>query len=378
MTTPFFSKNNKKLTVVTHSGNFHPDEVFAIATLCLYFTTMSRKAQRNNNQAGKDAFENSDKEALQDFVLVRTRDEAMVAAGDYVVDIGMEYDPGRRRFDHHQKGGAGLRSNGIPYASFGLVWKEYGLEICDDGSIEYDPREVASIVDKKLVQPTDANDNGVALDKPILEDVQSYTIADAISSFVPTWDESLGHNDLVYDERFRQALEFALLLLKREIKRSKSRARGNAKVLAAYESAADKRIILLDQQYSWGDVLRNFPEPIFVINPDKMNTVWHVKAISEKHSFKNRKDLPVDWAGKRDAELAAVTGVHDAVFCHNARFLVVAKTRESALRLAELAVNAETNADMNPDMNATMSVAMKKSAKSAKLEKSAKSVKLSK
>lgn len=91
------------LTVVTHNGNFHADDVFSIAALRL---------------------------VLPDFKLVRTRDTQLIAQADIVIDVGGEYDPAAGRFDHHQRGGAGARENGIPYSSFGLVWQKYGLQLC--------------------------------------------------------------------------------------------------------------------------------------------------------------------------------------------------------------------------------------------------------
>jgi uncharacterized UPF0160 family protein len=55
-------------------------------------------------------------------------------------------------------------------------------------------------------------------------------------------------------------------------------------------------------------------------------------------SFDARADLPEAWAGLRDAELAAVTGVADAGFCHNGRFIASAKSYEGIRAMAALAV----------------------------------------
>jgi uncharacterized UPF0160 family protein len=57
-------------------------------------------------------------------------------------------------------------------------------------------------------------------------------------------------------------------------------------------------------------------------------------------SFKARADLPLSWAGLRDAELAAVTGVADAGFCHNGRFIAAAKSFEGIRAMANLALKA--------------------------------------
>jgi uncharacterized UPF0160 family protein len=55
-------------------------------------------------------------------------------------------------------------------------------------------------------------------------------------------------------------------------------------------------------------------------------------------SFDARADLPASWAGLRDADLAAVTGVPDATFCHNGRFIAAAKSYEGIRALARLAL----------------------------------------
>ena len=55
-------------------------------------------------------------------------------------------------------------------------------------------------------------------------------------------------------------------------------------------------------------------------------------------TFNPRKPLPESWAGLRDQALAEVTGVPDSVFCHSARFIAGAKSLDSAIKLAELAL----------------------------------------
>jgi uncharacterized UPF0160 family protein len=55
-------------------------------------------------------------------------------------------------------------------------------------------------------------------------------------------------------------------------------------------------------------------------------------------SFDARADLPEAWAGLRDADLAAVTGVPDAGFCHNGRFIAAAKSFEGILEMARQAL----------------------------------------
>src|SRR5436190_1581201 len=99
-------------TIVTHDTSYHADDVFAVATLLL---------------------------AFPDAQVIRSREQSVIDSADIVVDTGSVYDPPKMRFDHHQAGGAGQRQNNIPYASFGLVWKEFGERI--SGS-----REAAEII----------------------------------------------------------------------------------------------------------------------------------------------------------------------------------------------------------------------------------------
>jgi uncharacterized UPF0160 family protein len=87
--------------------------------------------------------------------------------------------------------------------------------------------------------------------------------------------------------------------------------------------------------------LSKYPEPLYIVRRHEDDGKWQVIcAVDDIRSFKNRKDLPAAWAGKHDGELAAITGVPDATFCHNARFIAVAASKEGALKLAELALAA--------------------------------------
>jgi uncharacterized UPF0160 family protein len=85
-------------------------------------------------------------------------------------------------------------------------------------------------------------------------------------------------------------------------------------------------------------VVTQAPEALYVIYPKKPDD-WRMQAVPERlGDFKNRRDLPERWGGLQAEELAAATGVEDAVFCHTARFLVVARSQAGIRRLAELAL----------------------------------------
>ena len=290
------------LVIVTHDGTFHTDDVFACATVSLAF---------------------SDRE----IEIVRSRDEEIIQSGDIVFDVGGIYDIETLRFDHHQKGGADTRDNGIPYASFGLVWRQFGVELA--GSIDN-----AQFIDEQLVQGIDGADNGV-VNKVADNGVYSYSVIDAISALRPTWEE----DELSIDEAFMQAVNMAVNILERMIKHSQAYSHARELLENAYEESADKTIIDIGKEYpGWYEVMSSYPEPLYVLY-ERSDGTWGAKAVRVTPAeFASRKPFPENWTGLRDEELQAVTGVPDAIFCHNGGFLIAAKSREGALTLAQKAV----------------------------------------
>jgi len=300
---------NMKKKIITHSGNFHTDEVFACAVLSLVH---------------HDEVE-----------IVRSRDAEMWATGDYVVDVGGEYDVARGQFDHHQIGGAGVRENGVPYSSFGLVWKEYGETLC--GGIEQ-----AKSIDEKMVQPVDLADVGINSFHLTEKNIFPYLLHHVVTAFRPTWKEEVEHQN-TFDHGFAEAVDIAKCILVREMVIAKDADEGERAVVACYQQAEDKRMIVIDGQFPWERVLGQFPEPLYVVKPDHENGgKWKVKTVRDHmDSFESRKPFPLAWAGKTGQELAEITGVADALACHNKRFIAVAGSKEGALRLAQIALDAK-------------------------------------
>ena len=300
----------RKKKVVTHSGSFHADDIFACATLSLYFKQNKMKCS-----------------------VTRTRDESIIRNADYVFDVGGVYDPDKNRFDHHQIGGAGERDNGIPYASFGLVWKKFGPLLCDGNS------EIVDDIDRRLAQPIDAIDNGVSISEPSKSGIYDYGIYGIISAYQSSWKDE--DNEKEQLKNFLILVHFFKDVLQREIKKSKERLELLELIEEAYQKSENKEIIEIPYRVGIGpivQVLQKYKEVLFIVARSSKDQ-WKVMAMrKDPYSFENRKPLPEAWAGKRDEALQKVTGVSDALFCHNARWMAVAKTRIGAWKLAELAL----------------------------------------
>ncbi len=293
--------------VITHSGNFHPDEIMGCAILSLLF-----------------------KENIE---IIRTRDQDMMVkkdTNDIVLDVGYQYNPTEFRFDHHQPDFKEKRDNGIGYASCGLIWKHFGDQLTNSS-------EISERIDKKLIQTIDAGDVGIELAQPIGDHSLPYDINHVLTSFRPTWKEI----SRTHDEGFFEAVELAKKILTREIALSSAYVEGKQKVLEAYECAEDKRIIVIDGGYSWGSIIEEKNEPLYVVLHSEPQTTWAVKCVNVKDKeFESRKLLPEAWAGKTGKEFEMASGVLGANFCHTARFIAVSNSKEGALALAKLAVEA--------------------------------------
>lgn len=285
-------------TIATHNGKFHADDVFSIAAL---------------------------KHIFPAFKLVRTRDLDIIGEADIVIDVGGEYDPETGRFDHHQRGGAGERENGIPYSSFGLIWQKYGLEICQGN------QEIADAVDAGLVSTIDAVDcghvEGVA---------QGISLSQTISMFNPTWEED---SDL--DACFDEAVAFASRILTRFIASATGGINAKDIVAKAIDNAEDPRVIVLEQYTPWKTTVLNLAaEALFMVYPSQSGK-WIIQAVPvELGSFEDRKSLPKPWAGLSEQAFKDETGLDDAMFCHNGLFIAGAASFESTMKMAAMALQA--------------------------------------
>jgi len=291
-------KKMTDITIATHNGNFHADDVFSIAAL---------------------------KNIFPAFKLVRTRNLDIIGQADLVIDVGGEYDAESGRFDHHQRGGAGERENGIPYSSFGLVWKKYGLAICEGN------QEVADSVDAGLVSTIDAIDCGH------VEGVsQGISLSQTISMFNPTWQED-SHFDTCFDE----AVNFASRVLTRFIASASGGINAKAIVAEAIEKAEDPRVIVLEKYTPWKRTVHALStQALYMVYPSGSGP-WRIQTVPvEPGSFEDKKSLPIAWAGLSNEALQDVTGIDDAMFCHNGLFIAGAESFESTMKMAEIALQA--------------------------------------
>jgi uncharacterized UPF0160 family protein len=292
------------MKVLTHSGTFHADDVFAFVVL----------------QA-----------ALGDIQLERSRDPELIAAADLVFDVGGIYDPERGRYDHHMRD-LPRRPDGTPYSSVGLIWRDFGRAALPRLVPGFDEDMLEAVwrdIDTGLIITIDQADNGVS-------SVSPGHLSLLIEAFNPLWDSQ--HS---YDDAFGEAADVARGILVRACRQAHADARAAGLVLAAAKSAPDPWVILLDRKLPWEKAVYEggLHDLLFIIYPNEDGGSWYCRTVPpEPGSFGQRLALPEAWRGLQDKAFSRAAKIEDGVFCHASGFICGARSRASAIRLAEQAL----------------------------------------
>ena len=296
--------------LVTHSGGFHADEVFSSVILTRLYPSAK---------------------------LVRSRAPQWIAPGpDRVIyDVGGAYDAAAGIFDHHQRG-APLRPDGQPYSSFGLIWHHFGRAYLEasNGPAE-DVEALHASFDASFVVPVDLVDNG-AVSLSEAGPLASMTLPGLIETLKPVFDST---DPAAEEAGFYLALSIARSCVEARVANSAAKRRAEAVVHQAIVAAGADRILELPRGMPFRPAIvkAGADHLLFVVHPRQQD--WCVTGIRQSdEGFAQRADLPAAWAGLTGEELELACGVQGASFCHHARFIAAATTREAALAMATLAV----------------------------------------
>lgn len=296
--------------LITHSGGFHADELLSSVVL----TRLCPDAE-----------------------IKRSRDKAWTTPSEdrIIYDVGGAYDGATQIFDHHQKPGP-LREDGQPYSSFGLIWHHYGrhyLAALDVPADDVD--EIHSAIDAKYVLPVDLLDNG-AVEPSVAGILSPLTLPSLLGSLKPVFDDTSPSAD---DDAFFAALPIARAFVEALVRERAAKLRAKGIVRDAITAAGTSAILELPMGMPYRSVLAESGADhiLFVINP--RGEQWTLNGIKlSGDTFDQRADLPAAWAGLSDEALEQASGVKGAVFCHSARFIAVANSRDAIVKMADLAV----------------------------------------
>ncbi len=317
------------LNLFTHNGLFHADDVFAAAMLSLI---------------------------ADDITIQRGGDEEIPTEGDWIV-----FDIGGGELDHHtpenkEENGTHPNTN-IPYASCGLVWKQYYKEILESENCpERYMETVYQKVEKSLILGIDAADNGfdpvkdAAIHMEQLQDEQRkeliyqgnipFTITQLIKDFNPTWE-----SDRNPDEAFMDAVSFAKDIFLNRLDSIIDALDGKDYILRQIDFSSN-HLMILDQFAPWQGVVtaeshyNPKAESLWYVISPALRGGWNIQCVlddpDDRESY--RHPLPESWYGLRNEKLQEVSGVADSRFCHPSGFLAGADSQSGALSLADAAM----------------------------------------
>lgn len=283
-------------TGYTHCGVFHADETMATAMLRILYPDMK---------------------------VIRT-----VSVPKSTQDNEIVYDIGNGRYDHHLD--KKFRKNGVPYAACGLIWRDFGPAILRKLDI---PEEAMGRIDCAICQPIDLRDNEGS-QRPV--DIPMMEFSDCISAMNPTWEEGTE----CAEEAFNEAVELCEKVLRRQLGRAKSVCKAKDFVETAIEKS--NKVVQLESFVPWHSHLLNSENPkandiLFVTYPS-LRGGYSAQAVPIKGSNEKRMLFPAEWCGKERDELAQLTGVADAMFCHKAGFLASAKSLAGITAIVQKAI----------------------------------------
>ena len=298
--------------LVTHSGGFHADELLSTVVLSQLFPKAT---------------------------LVRSRDAEMTSpgAGKLIYDVGRAYDAAAGIFDHHQRPNP-LRPDGQPYSSFGLIWAHFGRAFLQALAVpDADIEALHLAIDESFVLPIDLLDNG-ALEPSGAGPLAGLLLPTLLETLKPVFDDRGPGRD---DAAFQAALPVARAFLEAAVRTKAAKRRAEAVVQQAIVAAGTARVLELPVGMPFRAAIERAGADhlLFVVHPRDGD--WALNTIRKGgDTFESRADLPASWAGLTDAALEQASGVPGAKFCHNARFIAVADSRDAVLAMAEKAVAA--------------------------------------
>ncbi|XP_017264427.1 UPF0160 protein MYG1, mitochondrial [Kryptolebias marmoratus] len=326
----------------THNGTFHCDEVLA----CFLLRQLPEYA---------------------DAEIVRTRDPALLAECDIVVDVGGEFDPKKHLYDHHQRTFAESFHSLCPekpwvtkLSSAGLIYLHFGRRLLTQlTQLKEDDKQLEVLFDKlyeNLVEEVDAVDNGISQYDGEARYTVSTTLSTRVSHLNPRWNSSSQDTE----EGFRKALKLVgeeFLDRLDFFKSSWLPAREIVKeaVKERHQIDPSGEVVLFSQGgCPWKEHLFALEKELQVEVPIKFvlytdqNGQWRVQCVpAGLNTFQNRLPLLEEWRGVRDEALSELSGIKGCVFVHAGGFIGGNKTQEGALEMARRTLQAAAQSPAN-------------------------------
>jgi len=291
--------------VITHSQQFHIDEVMAIALLDLYFLNENYSIIRANR---KD-------------ILI---DESKLNDKCFVIDVGFEYNPELLNFDHHQNSNDLCWNDGLPYSSCGLVWQWLKSKSLSN----FIPNDVIIVMEEKLIRKIDKHDNGIEL----------WDDGNFISIYNRKTDDSK-----IQDIQFLKAVNAAKDYIENIVIDIKNNIKADQTILKYIKNSDNiEDIVIFNSNVPNGAVRVSELTPKELVIIPRTKHSWTIQSVPEnsKDIFSIKCPSPISWRGLSDEELSNVSGIANMIFCHkNGYVTMVNGSLDDALKVARIIID---------------------------------------
>lgn len=291
------------IKIVTHWQTFHIDELFAIAFLKMY---VDNKVQ-----------------------ITRTRDESILSAAKndpdtWVLDVGGEYNPEMKNFDHHQSTFGLKWEDGTPFSTCGLVWNYLKQNKYLNQHMN---NETMKEIEERIIMKVDKQDNGIEFWKEAF--------------FIGIFNRKTDNEEQNF-KQFLKALNATEDFYKNLFGIIRQNMKSEKEVIKVVEKSKqyDDIIVMDSNDEATFNKLNEHTDKVLAVIPYRGKDTFKIQSISFiGNSYSMKCPMPKEWNGLSGEELEKVSGVKGMVFSHKSGFMCVFNgTKEEAIKLAQQVV----------------------------------------
>lgn len=295
-------------SIITHNGKFHADDIVSVALL-------------------KTIFPNA--------TLIRSRSPEIinnVSSSTLLVDVGMEYDVNKLKFDHHMNSINGEKAS-RDFASVNLIWKHFGyryiLKIAKEKKLQIKNNSVCEIwkqFSKNIISPIQASDLG----RP--QSAMKYITLQSIIN------DCNGNNN--HDDNFKIVVEFVRKWLAINMEDNIKSKFTDDIMIQSLDEAVEKGedFVILKRVGGWirhvmNDKYKNIK---FVIFKDPQTQLYKIQGVPKEYATRDVKQKIPSNAKE------ICKGIS---FLHSKQFLAEADTLENAIALVKFSLKNKKEID---------------------------------
>ena len=321
------------MIIATHDGSFHADETLACAILTYLF-------------------ENSN--------IIRSRDMKILEKADLIIDVSGKND--ERHYDHHSNAFTLERSNGIRYATAGIIWEKYGIEYLHKIYCNFVKANIPLIsdaifekaflrIDREVMWMVDLNDNGQLnefidnslgtlneKEQSIVDNLNELYRLEPSIPYLVAMQNLPNISGQEQNKAFLNTVKILKTLMQNIAINALHTEYGIDQVLHVYDGGP---ILIMHERLPWTNAFLANPE-IFkdcylAVYPDRKRG-WRIQSLphSAAQRFKNRCSAPKAWRGLDFENLDKATSLSNTIFVHKAGFTGGAMDFETNLEMARL------------------------------------------